>query len=108
MENRVKQITTQDFDNEVTASTKPVLVDFYADWCGPCQTLAPVVAELADDFADRIEVRKLDVDANPEVASRFGVRSIPTLVLFKDGSAKDIVVGAQSKAKLAEIIERHA
>ena len=108
MENRVKPITAQDFDEEVTTSDKPVLVDFYADWCGPCRVLGPVMAELADEYAGRLEVRKVDVDANPELAGRVGVRSIPTLVLFKDGSAKDVVVGAQSKAKLSEVIERYA
>ena len=107
MENRVKSLTMQDFDDEVIASDKPVLVDFYADWCGPCHVLSPVVAELADEYADRIAVRKVDIDTNTELAGRFGVRSIPTLVLFKDGSAKDIVVGAQPKSKISAVIERH-
>ena len=108
MENHVQLINEQDFEQDVAASEKPVLVDFYADWCGPCRVLAPVVAELAEQYADRLEVRKVDIDASPELAARFGVRGIPTLVLFKDGSAKDIVVGAQSKAQLSAIIERHA
>ncbi len=108
MNNRVKSLTAQDFENEVIASDKPVLVDFYADWCGPCRVLSPVVAELADEYADRIAVRKVDVDTNPELAGQFGVRSIPTLVLFKDGRAKDVVVGAQPKSKISAVIERHA
>lgn len=108
MANHVKLLTEQDFEKDVAGSEKPVLVDFYADWCGPCRVLSPIVEELADEYADRLDVRKVDVDASPRVAARFGVRSIPTLVLFKDGVAQNVVVGVQSKAQLSAVIEQHA
>lgn len=77
--------TDQNFDEQVIKSDKPVMVDFWATWCGPCQMAGPVVDALADDYVDKIKIGKLDVDANPETAAKFGVMSIPTVILFKDG-----------------------
>ncbi len=106
MTREVKAVTEETFDEEVVRSQRPVLVDFYADWCGPCKVVGPIVAELAGDYAGRVDVRKVDVDANPSLASQYGVRSIPTLVIFRDGRPQDSIVGAVPKSQLAEAIER--
>jgi len=105
METIVKPIvlSNENFDL-VTGGEKPVLVDFWAAWCGPCQMLGPVVEELADDFGDRAIIAKLDVDANPEIAGKFGIRSIPTLLIFKKGQIVDQQVGVVSKNVLADKI----
>lgn len=106
MTNQVQNLNRDSFI-EVTDSQRPVLVDFYADWCGPCKAIAPIVEELAGDYVDRIDVRKVDVDTNPELAGQFGIRSIPTLLLFKDGKPVETVVGSVSKSALTTIIDRH-
>jgi len=105
METIVKPIvlTNENFDL-VTGGEKPVLVDFWAAWCGPCQMLGPVVEELAEDFGDSAIIAKLDVDANPEIAGKFGIRSIPTLLIFKKGQIVDQQVGVVSKNVLADKI----
>jgi thioredoxin 1 len=107
MTKEVKTVTNQTFDQDVVQSRQPVVVDFYADWCGPCQAVGPIVAELATDYAGQIEVRKVDVDSDPDLAGRYGVRSIPTLILFKNGAPQETIVGAVPKQKLTEIIDRH-
>ncbi len=88
------------FDSEVIKADVPVLVDFWADWCGPCKMLAPVVADLAQEYGPRVKVAKLDVDANPSTAGSFGVMSIPTLILFKGGEVAQRLVGYQPKSAL--------
>lgn len=95
------------FDKAVTESDVPVLVDFWATWCGPCKAIAPVLDELAQDFADKVRIVKIDVDENPNLAAQYGVRSIPTLFVFKNGEKVDGTMGMQPKAKLAELLNKH-
>jgi thioredoxin 1 len=94
-------VTDQSFDREVLAGQQPVLVDLWAAWCGPCRMIVPLVHELAAEYAGRAKVAKLNVDENPETAARFGIASIPTLLIFKNGQLVDRVVGAVSKKALA-------
>lgn len=101
-----KKFTTQNFDAEVLKSDKPVLVDFYADWCGPCKMMAPVVEALAEEKAGTAVIGKLNVDENEEIAMKYGVMSIPTLIVFKNGQAVDKRVGVQSKETLVAMIEK--
>lgn len=105
---QVRALTTETFEQDVVQSPRPVLVDFYADWCGPCKVVGPIVQELSRDYEGRVDVRQVDVDSNPDLASQYGVRSIPTLILFKDGIVKDTIVGAVTRSRLAEFIDRHA
>jgi len=95
------------FQQEVLNSDIPVLVDFWAPWCGPCRMVAPVVDEIADLYAGRIKVVKVNTDDNPEVASTYGIQSIPTLMVFKGGAKVDWVVGAVPKATLASTLDKH-
>ena len=99
-------VTDADFDEEVLKSDLPVLVDFWADWCGPCKMVAPVVEELANDYDGRLKVMKVDVDSSPITASNYGIRSIPTLLIFKDGKPVQQVVGAVPKQMLQEKIDQ--
>ncbi len=100
------KITDGNFDAEVKESKLPVLVDFYTDWCGPCKMMAPLVAQLSEEFEGTCKVGKCNVDENPQTASMFRVMSIPTFVLFLDGKAVDTVVGAVSKTALQEKIKQ--
>ena len=97
-------ITDSNFDEEIKNSQTPILVDFWAEWCGPCKQLAPLVEEAAEEFKDKIKVCKMDVDANREVASEFGIRSIPTLMIFTNGELSGTEIGALTKQQLDEFI----
>ena len=108
MSAKVKPVDTKTFEQEVLRSERPVLVDFYADWCGPCQVIKPILEELAEDYDNRIDVRKVDVDENQSLARQYGVRGIPTLLLFSDGEARETVVGLRSKLQLVELLDRAA
>jgi thioredoxin 1 len=93
------------FDEEVTKSSTPVVVDFWADWCGPCKMVAPIIEDLAEEMGDKVKFAKVDVDSNPKVAMQFSIRSIPTLLIFKDGKPVGQVVGALPKAVLKKRVE---
>ena len=100
-------VSDQNFETEVIKSDTPVLVDFWAAWCGPCRMVAPVLEEIANEQGEKIRIAKLDVDANPITAGRFGVRSIPTMILFKNGREAQRVVGYMPKEKLLQQIQPH-
>jgi thioredoxin 1 len=99
------EINDANFEELVLQSDKPVLVDFWAEWCGPCRMVGPIVNELADDYAGRLIVGKVDVDSNPGIASKFGIRNIPTILFFKDGVVVDKHVGASPKSTLSAKVE---
>ncbi len=99
--------TDQDFDSEVLQSDQPVLVDFWAVWCGPCRQMAPVIDSLAERYAGRVKVGKLDVDHNPGSAQRYSVRGIPTMLLFKNGQPVEQIVGSVPESRLSDTIESH-
>ena len=101
------EVTDTNFQTEVLKSATPVLVDFWAEWCGPCKMIAPIVEELAREYDGKLKVGKVDVDSNQQVSMQFGVRSIPTLLIFKDGKVVDQVIGAVPKRLLAEKIAKH-
>jgi thioredoxin 1 len=100
-------ITDANFQQEVLNSDKPVLVDFWAVWCGPCKMVAPVVEELAKEYSGQLKVGKLDVDSNPEVSMKYGIRSIPTLMVFKGGKVVEQIIGAVPKRNLIEKVLPH-
>ncbi len=100
-----KHVTDASFPSDVLQSDKLVLVDFWAEWCGPCRKVAPVLEEIANEMADRVTVVKLDIDANPETARAYRVMSVPTLTIFKDGKPVHSVAGAKPKAEIIRLIE---
>jgi len=101
----VVTLTDSNFDEIVLGANKPVVVDFWAEWCGPCRVIGPLVHEMAEDFGEKIIVGKVDVDSNPTVASKFGIRNIPTVLFFKNGVVADKQVGAVPKGSLVNKVE---
>lgn len=102
----ILSISDNDFEREVLQADKPVLVDFWAPWCAPCLALAPIIEEIAKDFADKIRVAKINVDENPLTPQKYGIRGIPTLLFFSQGKVEETLVGFQPKEKIVEIITR--
>jgi thioredoxin 1 len=99
------EITDENFENEVINSDKPVLIDFWAVWCGPCKMIAPIVEELAEEYDGKVKVGKLDVDSNQQTSIKYGVRSIPTLLIFKDGKLADTIIGAVPKNNIVSRLD---
>ncbi|MCS7279865.1 MAG: thioredoxin [Thermodesulfobacteriaceae bacterium] len=102
----VVKLTDQNFEEEVLKSSTPVLVDFWAAWCGPCRVIAPVIEELAEELTGKVKVCKLNVDENPVTPGKFGIRAIPTLIIFKDGSPIETIVGAVSKSTILNVLNK--
>jgi len=103
----ILELTTSNFDDETKKADAPILVDFWAEWCGPCRMVAPVLEQLAKDYAGKARVGKVNVDEHSAIAARFGVQSIPTLLLFKQGKVVEQYIGATSKDVLAKILDKH-
>ena len=107
MSEKIIQLTDDGFEADVLQSDKPVLVDFWAEWCGPCKMIAPILNEVADEYESRVTVAKLNIDQNAGTPPKFGIRGIPTLLLFKDGQVAATKVGALSKTQLIEFLENN-
>lgn len=105
MSEQIVHVTDSSFEGDVLGSDIPVLVDFWAAWCGPCKMIAPLLDQLSEEYAGKVKVCKVDVDANPQTAAKFNVRGIPTLMLFKGGELEATKVGALSKTQLGEFVE---
>ncbi len=105
MSDKAVTITISDFEKQVISSTRPVLVDFWAEWCSPCRMLSPTVDQIAEEYQGRVIVGKVNIDEEPELATRFGVMSIPTLIVFKDGSVARKSVGVVPKEKIAAMLD---
>ena len=105
MSENALEFTSDNFDMKVLQSNKPVLVDFWAEWCGPCKMLSPTIDALASEFSDKYAIGKLNVDNNSDIATKYGIRSIPCLLFFKDGKVEKQIVGAIDKNEIADILE---
>ena len=105
MSDKIVHVTDDSFEQDVIKSEVPVLVDYWAEWCGPCKMIAPILEEVVDDYAGKLKVAKLNIDENPNTPPKFGIRGIPTLILFKDGDVEATKVGALSKSQLTAFID---
>ena len=105
MSSQIVHVTDETFQNEVLSSSVPVLVDYWADWCGPCKMIAPILDEIASEYDGRLKVAKLNIDENQETPRKYGIRGIPTLMLFKDGNVEATKVGALSKSQLTAFLD---
>ena len=105
MSDKIVYVTDDTFEAEVVNAEGPVLVDYWADWCGPCKMIAPILDEIADEYEGKLKVAKLNIDENPNTPPKFGIRGIPTLILFKDGDVEATKVGALSKSQLTAFID---
>ncbi len=103
----ILNLTDSDFDSKVIKAERPVLVDFWAEWCAPCRALTPIVEDVAKQFSGKIDVAKMNIDEHPEAPGRYAVRAIPTLLVFKGGNVVDQIVGLVSKAKLEQVLAKH-
>jgi thioredoxin 1 len=107
MSEQISHVTDSSFDNEVLQSQVPVLVDYWAEWCGPCKAIAPILDEVAKEYAGRLKIAKLNIDQNLETPKKYGIRGIPTLILFKGGNVEATKIGAVSKSQLSAFIDSH-
>ena len=105
MSDNIINVTDSNFEQEVLSSEIPVLLDYWAEWCGPCKMIAPILNDIADEYSGKIKVAKINIDENPSTPSKFGVRGIPTLMIFKSGSIEATKVGAMSKSQLSAFID---
>ena len=104
---QIVHTSDSNFDQDVLKSQQPVLLDFWAEWCGPCKMIAPILDEIATQYGDRLKIAKLNIDENPQTPPKFGIRGIPTLILFKNGAVEAQKVGALSKSQLAAFLDQH-
>ncbi|KMW46239.1 thioredoxin TrxA [Ralstonia insidiosa] len=107
MSEQIKYVSDASFETDVLKSDKPVLVDFWAEWCGPCKMIAPILDEVSKDYSDKVQIAKINVDENTGVPAKFGIRGIPTLILFKNGAVAAQKVGALSKSQLTAFLDSH-
>ena len=105
MSDRIVHVTDGSFEEDVLRAEDPVLVDYWAEWCGPCKAIAPILGEIAEEYAGRLKIAKLNIDENPSTPPRYGIRGIPTLMLFKDGNVEATKVGALSKSQLSAFLD---
>jgi thioredoxin 1 len=105
MNDKIKVVNDESFETDVVNSSKPVLVDFWAEWCAPCKALSPILDEIVNEYDDRVTIAKVNVDENTQIPSKYGIRGIPTMLLFKDGTVEATKVGALSKANLSAFLD---
>ena len=105
MSDKIVHVTDGSFEDDVLKAEDPVLVDYWAEWCGPCKTIAPILGEIAEEYAGRVKIAKLNIDENPSTPPKYGIRGIPTLMLFKEGNVEATKVGALSKSQLSAFLD---